>query len=64
MKPTTQDRAWAEKLTQAVKDDDAAAVAQVVAAIHESAVRCAVIRMRNELAGPVEMLKTGTRGGA
>ncbi len=51
---TSQDRAWAEELRDAIELDDPERIATLLAGIHERAVACALVRIRMELAeGPV-----------
>jgi hypothetical protein len=48
MTVTAADRAVAEQVMQAVKDDDVAELAKLLAGIREVAVSCAVIRAEQE----------------
>lgn len=46
---TADDRSLAEQMIQAVRDDGGAALARIIAAIHERAVVCAVVRVEREV---------------
>lgn len=48
MKVTAQDRAWASDLAQAVREGNDEGIATIIAAIHERAVSCAVVRVERE----------------
>ncbi len=48
MKVTAQDRAWAKDLVDALDHGTEETVAAIIAAIHERAVSCAVVRLERE----------------